>query len=72
MVTEEDVGQEVAEPDEPDVLDAGAAGAWFFSVIIAMMSRFVFSFGDYCNVVPFLFLSVIIAMLSPRVQAGSR
>ena len=30
MVTEEDGGQEVAEPDEPDVLDAGAAGACLF------------------------------------------
>ena len=37
MVTEEDGGQEVAELDEPDVLDAGAAGA---------CSSFFF----YCNV----------------------
>ena len=39
MVTEEDGGQEVAELDVPDVLDAGAAGACCF-------------FFFYCNDVP--------------------
>ena len=37
MVTEEDGGQEVAELDVPDVLDAGAAGACFFFLFLSLL-----------------------------------